>query len=314
MLKSLQSKKSFIGFINLGLCILLWGTIPVVSKKALVNIDNIQLLFYSTIFSTLILAVLVLYERKWSILKSYQVTDYVQMGGLGFLGNYMYYILLYGALTKTTASEGFILAYMWPIIVLILSFVILKEAVTKPKIIGISISFLGMIIIATKGNIFSFQLTNLLGDAMAICGAFVFALYSVLGKKVRYDRTFSVFIYFLTALILLIPTVAVFSDFTLPTSETWIWIVFNGCFVNGISYIFWFKALDHGKTDVIANLLYLTPFVSLIFIQLFLDEKILMSSIIGLFVILFGVLCHPLYALKNFSGKNSSLIVPEQNP
>jgi len=40
-------------------------------------------------------------------------------------------------LCKTPASEGFILAYTWPILVLILSFVILKDKVTMQKFAGI---------------------------------------------------------------------------------------------------------------------------------------------------------------------------------
>lgn len=59
--------------------------------------------------------------------------------------------------------------------------------------------------------------------------------------------------------------------------------------MNGITYIFWFKALEHGKTSIISNLLFLVPFISLVYIYLFLGEKILISSFIGLVVILIGV-------------------------
>ncbi|SHI58397.1 Permease of the drug/metabolite transporter (DMT) superfamily [Dethiosulfatibacter aminovorans DSM 17477] len=303
MIKTKSKNNSIIGYFNLGLCIMLWGAIPVVSKKAMIDIDNIQLLFYSTVFSTLILGFMVVWERKWKVIKSYKVSDYLHMGSLGFLGNYLYYIFLYGALARTTASEGFIIAYMWPIFVMVLSFVILKEKVTGSKISNIAISFLGMIIIATNGNILSMEFTNPYGDFLAICGAFVFALYSVLGKKVEYDNTFSVFIYFLTALIFLIPTMIMTVGFALPQGGVWIWIILNGCFVNGISYVFWFKALEHGRTEIIANLLYLTPFVSLIYISLFLDEKILASSIVGLIIIVSGVVNQYLMSRNKYHGQ-----------
>lgn len=290
------------GYINLGLCIMLWAAIPVVSKKAMVDIDNIQLLFYSTVLSTLILGLMVLWEKNWKVIKSYKSLDYIHMGSLGVLGNYLYYIFLYGALSRTTASEGFIIAYMWPIFVMLLSFVILRESVTISKLVGITISFVGMLIIATNGNVFTMKFANPYGDFLAICGAFIFALYSVLGKKVEYDNTFSVFIYFLTALILLVPTIILTSGFVMPKTDTWIWIIINGCFVNGISYVFWFKALAYGKTEIIANLLYLTPFVSLIYISIFLDEKILVSSIIGLIIIITGVVS------QYIKGKSKSRI------
>lgn len=295
-----NQSKSIIGYFNLGLCIMLWAAIPVVSKKAMMDIDNIQLLFYSTIFSTIILGFMVICERKWIIIKTYKISDYLHMGSLGLLGNYLYYIFLYGALARTTASEGFIIAYMWPIFVMVLSFVILKEKVTGSKLVSIAISFIGMIIIATKGNILAMEFTNPYGDFLAICGAFIFAIYSVLGKKVEYDNTFSVFIYFLTALILLIPTMKLTSGFLLPKGETWIWIAVNGCFINGVSYVFWFKSLKYGRTEIIANLLYLTPFVSLIYISLFLNEKILVSSIVGLVIIVSGVVSQYLVSRNKY--------------
>ncbi|PAB60099.1 DMT family transporter [Anaeromicrobium sediminis] len=287
---SLFKSKRFSAYFNLALCILLWASIPVATKKILVELDNLQTLFYSTILSTLVLGILLILQKKTKDLKKYNKNEYTKMFSLGFLGNYLYYVLLYGALERTTASEGFILAYTWPMLVLVLSFIILKEKVTAKKIVGVFISFIGIIIITTKGDIIDFNLTSLSGDILAITGAFVFALFSVLGKKYNFDKTISVFIYFLSALIFLIPTVAIFSKFVLPSSKVLIWIIYNGVFVNGISYIFWFKALENGETHVISNLLYLTPFVSLVYISIFLDEKILISSIVGLIVIIFGVL------------------------
>lgn len=285
----IRSKKAN-AYFNLFLCILLWGSIPVATKKILVELDNLQTLFYSTIFSTLVLGMILVLQKKTRILKKYNRSQYGAMFLLGFLGNYLYYILLYGALEMTTASEGFILVYTWPVLVLVLSFIILKEEITIKKLVGVIISFLGIIIITTKGNITSFSMTNMVGDLLAIVGAFVFALFSVLGKKYNFDRTVSVFIFFLSALIFLVPTVSIFSGFTFPSFNVWLWIIYNGVFVNGVTYIFWFNALEGGETHIISNLLYLTPFVSLIYISIFLEETILKSSVIGLAVIVFGVL------------------------
>jgi len=289
IIKLFKAKK-FNTYINLALCILLWASIPVATKKILVELDSLQTLFYSTILSTLVLGLMLIFQKKTGDLKKYNKSQYSSMFFLGFLGNYMYYIFLYGALSKTTASEGFILTYTWPILVLILSFVILKDKVTLQKLVGIFISFFGIIIITTKGNISPFNLTNLQGDILAISGALVFALFSVLGKKFNFDKTISVFIYFLSALIFIIPTVLIFSKIVFPSFDVWLWIIYNGIFVNGISYIFWFKALESGETHIVSNLLYLTPFISLIYISIFLNERILISAVVGIVVIVLGVL------------------------
>jgi drug/metabolite transporter (DMT)-like permease len=284
-----KANKTARSFFYLGLCILSWGLIPVVSKNILVELNNLQMLFYSTIFSCIMVSGIVLFEKKTKVLTTYLINDYTKIGVLGFLGTYLYYVLLYGALAVTSASEGFILAYTWPMLVIILAFPILKEKLTFIKLCSIFISFIGIVVIVTHGNIFTLSFTSIQGDMLALGGAAVFALFSVLGKKYHYDQVVSVFIYFVTALIFITPTLLLFSSLKMPSIHVWLWLILNGFLVNGISYIFWFKALEYGDTSVVSNALYLTPFLSLVYIRLFLGEQILISSIVGLVIIVSGI-------------------------
>jgi drug/metabolite transporter (DMT)-like permease len=277
-------------FFYLGLCILSWGLIPVVSKNILVELNNLQMLFYSTIFSCIVMCGIILFEKKTSVLTTYAINDYAKIGVLGFLGTYLYYVLLYAALALTSASEGFILAYTWPMLVIILAFPLLKERLTVKKLCSIFISFLGIVVIVTHGSIFTLSFTSLQGDIFALGGAGVFALFSVLGKKYQYDQVVSVFIYFVTALVFITPTLFLFSSLKVPSLHVWLWLLLNGFLVNGVSYIFWFKALEYGDTSVTSNALYLTPFLSLVYIALFLGERILFSSIVGLVIIVAGII------------------------
>jgi drug/metabolite transporter (DMT)-like permease len=285
-----KTNKTATSFFYLGLCILSWGLIPVVTKKILVELNSLQMLFYSTIFSCIVMFVIVLFEKKMHVLKIYTVNDYLKIGVSGFLGTYLYYVLLYAALALTSASEGFILAYTWPMLVIILAFPLLKERLTLKKLCSILISFFGIVVIVTHGSIFALSFTSLQGDILALAGAGVFALFSVLGKKYQYDQVASVFIYFVTALIFVTPTLFLFSSLKIPSFDIWLWLFLNGFLVNGISYIFWFKALEYGDTSVTSNALYLTPFLSLVYIALFLGEQILVSSIIGLVIIVVGII------------------------
>jgi drug/metabolite transporter (DMT)-like permease len=277
-------------FFYLGLCILSWGLIPVVTKHILVELNNLQMLFYSTIFSCIVMGGIVLFQKKARVLVAYSIRDYAKVGVLGFLGTYLYYVLLYGALALTSASEGFILAYTWPMLVIILAFPLLRERLTVKKLFSIFISFLGIVVIVTHGRIFTLSFTSLQGDILALGGAGVFALFSVLGKKYQYDQVVSVFIYFVTALVFIIPTLFLFSLLKIPSLQIWLWLLLNGFIVNGISYIFWFKALEYGDTSVTSNALYLTPFLSLVYIALFLGEQILISSVVGLGIIVVGII------------------------
>jgi len=82
--KTNQTARSFF---FLGLCILSWGLIPVVTKQILGELNNLQMLFSSTLFSCMVMGGLVLFQNKASVLATYSIHDYAKIGGLGFLGH-----------------------------------------------------------------------------------------------------------------------------------------------------------------------------------------------------------------------------------
>jgi drug/metabolite transporter (DMT)-like permease len=281
-------------YFYLSLCILLWASIPVTSKKVLVELSNLQMLFYSSVLSAAAIGVIAVVQGKISTMKRYRWSDYRELSILGFLGAFLYYVLLYGAFARTTAAEGFILAYTWPILVSILAVILLGEKLTGLKVLAIGISFVGVVVIVTQGRIFTVNFTSLSGDMLALAGALVFALFSVLGKRKNFDQVVGAFVYFVVAFICVTATVLLFSEVKLPSASIWPWLIYNGLFVNGVTYIFWFKALEHGDTFVVSNALYLTPFLSLIYVYYFLNEPIHASSVVGLVIIVAGILLQSL--------------------
>lgn len=88
-------KRNISGYVSLILCIIFWASIPIASKKILVELNNIQMLFYSTIFSFIVLSIILLTQKKYKIMKTIPKKDYLEMAFLGFLGTYLYYILLH---------------------------------------------------------------------------------------------------------------------------------------------------------------------------------------------------------------------------
>jgi len=64
----------------------------------------------------------------------------------------------------------------------------------------------------------------------------------------------------------------------------------NGIFVLAVATTTWAMALDRGKTTVISNLAYITPFLSLVWTALFLHEQISLWSVAGLVIIILGIL------------------------
>ena len=292
-------------YFNLALCILLWASIPVASKKILIELNNLEMLFYSTVFSALALGALVVGQGKVSSLARLSLRDYAQLGWLGFLGAFLYYVLLYGAFADTSAAEGFVLAYTWPILVSLLAVPLLRQKLSPLSLIAIAISFCGVAMTVTRGQMVTFQMENLGGNLLALCGALVFALFSILGKRASNDPTIAAFVYFCSALICAGVAIAIFEELSLPTISIWGWILYNGLLVNGVSYLFWFRALEHGDTFIISNLLYLTPVLSLPLVKVFLNEPVHMSAVTGLVLIIAGILLQSLPKLAKLTRSRS---------
>lgn len=66
-------------------------------------------------------------------------------------------------------------------------------------------------------------------------------------------------------------------------------ILWFGIFTSGLAYVFWFLALKYGDTAKMSNIIFLTPFISLLFIYFLIGEKIYYSSILGLIIIVGGI-------------------------
>jgi drug/metabolite transporter (DMT)-like permease len=67
--------------------------------------------------------------------------------------------------------------------------------------------------------------------------------------------------------------------------------VYIGLFEMGITFFFWLKALRMASTtDKISNLVYLAPFLSLIFVHFILREPVFYTTPAGLLLIVSGIM------------------------
>jgi len=269
---------------------IIWASTAAVSKLILINLTNFEVLFYSSFFAVLGLGFFLFFKNRLRIIRDYKLFDYVWFAFMGLLGVFLYYILFYGALMFSSAQEAFIMNYTWPIWIVLFSFIILREKISFLKILAILISFFGVYVVATKGSFNIFSADSWLGIFMGLGAGICYGLFSVFGKKRKYDEISSMFFYYLFAFIF----IAVFNFFTLDlrflTSLEFIGVAWLGIFVSGVAFVLWFLALKQGDTAKVSNLIFLTPFISLIYIYLLIGEKILFSSIIGLILIVFGII------------------------
>ncbi len=276
--------------IYLFLCIILWALIPIVSKTGQYSLDNHQFLFYSSLVSFLLFVLLSFFTKSYKAFKKLSIAVWIKIVFLGFLGTYLYYILLYFGYKNAKGLEVLALQYSWPIFIVLLSTLLLKERLTRKKMLSIMLGFLGVILILTKGNLTQIHLGNIKVDTLVIFGAFAFALFSVLSKKITIDAYTLNTIYFLTATISSFISMMIFSSFKIPNIHSLPPIIINGLLVNGISYLFWIKALKYAPASFVAPFIFLTPVISSLYLIFFFSETFLNIYLIGMIlVILSGV-------------------------
>lgn len=286
--------KNKLVYIYVALAILLWASTPVVGKLLVQKITNIQLIFYSFIFSVLSLFLIVLTQGKLKILQSYSKKDYLKMAGAGFIGVYLYYIFFFGALMCAPAQEAFIVNYLWPVMVVIFGILILKEKISFLKILGIILGFIGVYVVIVRGSLLNFSFTNIKADLLAILGAVSYGLFSILGKKYNYERLTSMLIYYFFGFIFVLITILLFSYIPKISLTQLLGTLWLGVVTGALAFVFWFKSLEYGNTAKMANLVFLTPFLSLVYICVLLGERILLASFIGLIIVVSGILIQSL--------------------
>ncbi len=326
-----------LGFVS----ILFWSTAATAFKIALVGLEVFEVLLISIFTSIVIFLVYDLFELlkskvnsknettpnlpKTSTIKSNIIKKNIQKYFTYLINPFLYYIVLFEAYSLLTAQLALTLNYLWPIILIIMMIISKREIFENKLIFSIILSFLGFLVIISKGDINNIKIiyqsltdfqtannssSNYLfskGVFLAIFSSFIWAFYWLIKSsktnKSNDNLSINFIISFLALIIyLLITDIELLADFgnkvnqiltdkTIKFNENSFWAsVYIGCFEMGITFILWLKALNSTQKPIIlANMVYISPFLSIFWISLLLNESIYITSIIGLIMIIVSI-------------------------
>jgi drug/metabolite transporter (DMT)-like permease len=271
--------------------VLIWSTVASAFKISLRYLNFFQLLFFAAIASTLALFIIVLLQRKISMLTHYSRKDYLRSALLGFLNPFLYYMVLFRAYSLLSAQRAVALNYTWPIMIVLLSIPLLKQRIGVKGIVAIFISYIGALIISTEGNLLELQFKNVPGVLLALGSAVIWALFWISNVKDKRDEVVKLFLNFAFGFVFIVVTGLVTSSIVLPDIRGLGGAVYVGLFEMGVTFVFWLKALKLSKTTAqVSNLIYLAPLLSLLIISIIVGERILLSTAIGLILIIAGII------------------------
>ncbi|HEC81992.1 MAG TPA: DMT family transporter [Thermoplasmatales archaeon] len=273
------------------LAVILWSTVASAFKLTLRHVDPFQLLFYASFVSTITLLTVLLLQGKTGLLKTSSKKDYLNSILLGFLNPFLYYIALFKAYSLLPAQETQPLNYTWPIMLTILSIPLLKQRIKPASIAAILTSFTGVLIITTHGDVLGLKFSNPFAVLLALSSAIIWALFWIHNLRDKRDETAKLFLNFLFGFVFILPVTIFFSKPFLLNINVFLGAVYIGLFEMGVTFVLWLKALNLSKTTAqLANLIYLSPFFSLIIIHFTVGEEILTSTVVGLILIVSGIM------------------------
>lgn len=272
------------------LAVFFWSTVATAFKLALRNLHFEVLLFYSSISSCLILLLLVVLRSDPRTMIALLRKHWRRSVLCGLINPFGYYLILFKAYSLLPAQMAQPLNYTWPLVLVVMSAIIFKEPVHLRNYAGIVLSFCGVIVIATRGQVTSLNIEEPFGVFLAIISSSLWAAYWLLMYRDECDPLFRMFCNFLFGSIFIGILVGVQGlDLSVSPSDLML-CLYIGAFEMGITFVFWLRAMQVSKSTLIAHLVFLAPFISLLFIRFILKEVIFLSSIVGLALIIGGIL------------------------
>ena len=242
------------------------------------------------------LLLLVQLQRDGGFLKTFSPKDWVSIIFLAIVGTSGHTLLqTYGLLYTTAVNTGWIVAIM-PIFITVAARFYLREPITRRKVGGIILGFIGAFLVISKG-VFSpsiFRFGSTFGDVLVLISAITWTAFTIGGRG---------FLSRFSPLAAITPIMIVGCLITFPfTWLKWEWnilfrlslsgwmsVLFLGIFCSGLAYLYWYSALAKKDSGIVGMYLYLEPFVTLIGAYFLLNEEIQWITLVGGGMILLGV-------------------------
>jgi drug/metabolite transporter (DMT)-like permease len=286
-----SNKGKFSAYLLAGMAVLLWSTISTAFKLSLIYQNPIQLLLGASFFSVIVLTGFVILQKKTGLLLKGTLRDIIRSAILGFLNPFLYYTVLLEAYDRLPAQEAQALNYIWAVMLALLAIPILKQKPRLRDLSGVLLSFCGAVIIAFRGDFSQMRFKEPVGVTLALVSTLIWALFWLYNVKDKRDEVIKLFWIFIFGFMYILIYTLAMGQFELPVGYALLGSAYVGLFEMGITFVVWMMALQRAEnTARVTNLIFLTPFVSLLIIRLVLKEAIALSTVAGLVLIIGGIL------------------------
>ncbi|MBD5769807.1 DMT family transporter [Marinomonas colpomeniae] len=270
--------------------VLLWSTVATAFSISLKYLSPTQLLLVANIVSLLFLTSLIVFKGDFRELIAFAKQSWKSSFFFGAINPFIYYLILLQAYNILPAQEAQAINYTWAIMLSFMAVPILKQRLKPADYVAAGLCYFGVLYISTRGQIASLEFSNAIGVAFALLSTVIWAIYWLLNTKDKRPSLIGLTLNFAFAL----PLITLYAGITgelVHWKKEGLWsAVYIGFFEMGLSFILWNQALKlTSNTSQVANLIFLAPLLSIVWLSQLAGEPILQSTLVGLACILIGL-------------------------
>jgi len=225
------------------------------------------------VFLRIVGAGLLFWFIKLYIKEKVDTKDFPRLILCGLLGVATNQLLFFHGLNLTSPIDASIIITAIPIVAVVFGSLLLKEKITKNKLLGITVGGIGAVLLIAYGNQ-SEGTSSLLGNLFVFITAISFGLYLVLVKPLmkKYNSITIVSWVFLFGFICMFPfgiKDAINTDFSAFTSQTYFAVAFVIIGPTFLANLFNIYALNYVSPSVNGSYIYLQPAISFIMVGIY---------------------------------------------
>ena len=270
--------------------VVIWSTTAALVKSLLTAIPTYEALFLSSLTASMFLLIQQGVRGGLQVFRAYDGRGYLSMAGLGFVGLFLSLGFYFYGLTQLTSQEACILNYLWPMMIVIFSALLLGEKITVRTAVALLLSFSGVVVLTLGGDGHA-EGNALLGSLACVTAALCYGLFCVLNKKRNVNPTVMMTVSWGVTALCSLPVTRMTETWVALSWMQWGGILWFGIIVNAVGYLWWTMALQGARNSaMVANLAYFVPLLSLVVSAITLGEEMSSAAFLALVLIMGGIL------------------------
>ena len=243
----------------------MWATLALLTKLT-GSVPPFQLTAMSFTIAFFIGAAL-WYQKGDNFLHLLKLPKQVWINGVaGLFGYHFFYFI---ALKNAPAIEASLIAYLWPLLIVLFSTLLPNEKLRWFHLTGAIVGFFGAGLLVTKGKTLMFNPEYSLGYLSALVCALIWSTYSVLSRRFGFVPTEAVGGFCGVTAILAWLCHKLFEQTVWPVNGEWIAVICLGLGPIGLAFFTWDYGVKHGNIKALGALSYAAPLLSTILLIAF---------------------------------------------